>query len=60
MRRSMSRRANPFDNAKAESFMKIVKHEEVLKVDYVDLGDIQRRLPRFLEEINNQSRIHSS
>jgi hypothetical protein len=32
----------------------------VLKVDYVDLGDIQRRLPRFLEEINNQSRIHSS
>jgi len=26
----MSRKGNPYDNAKAESFMKTLKHEEVL------------------------------
>jgi len=27
---SMSRKGNPYDNAQAESFMKTLKHEEVL------------------------------
>lgn len=57
---SMSRKANPYDNAKAESFMKTLKHEEVLKVDYRDLADIQRRLPRFLDEVYNAKRLHSA
>jgi putative transposase len=30
---SMSRKANPYDNAKAESFMKTLKHEEVNRVE---------------------------
>lgn len=29
-------------------------------VDYMDLADIQRRLPHFLEEVYNQRRLHSS
>ena len=57
---SMSRKANPYDNAKAESFMKTLKHEEVLKVDYLDLEDLQRRLPRFLDEVYNAKRLHSA
>jgi len=31
---SMSRKGNPYDNAKAESFMKTLKHEEVSRVEY--------------------------
>jgi putative transposase len=40
--------------------MKTLKHEEVLKVDYLDLQDIQDRLPTFLEERYNKRRLHSS
>lgn len=43
IRGSMFRKGNPYDNAKAESFMKTLKHEEVLRVDYEDLQDLQRR-----------------
>jgi putative transposase len=60
IRGSMSRKGNPYDNAKAESFMKTLKHEEVLKVDYEGLQDLQRRLPHFLEETYNQRRLHSA
>lgn len=60
MRGSMSRVGNPYDNAKAESFMKTLKHEEVLRVNYRDLEDVQRRLPRFLNEIYNDRRLHSA
>ena len=56
----MSRKGNPYDNAKAESFMKTLKHEEVLVVDYEDLQDVQRRLPHFLEEVYNRQRLHSA
>jgi putative transposase len=34
---SMSRKANPYDHAKAESFMKTLKYEEVYRQDYRDL-----------------------
>jgi transposase InsO family protein len=60
IRGSMSRKGNPYDNAKAESFMKTLKHEEVLRVDYLDLRDLQDRLPKFLEERYNRRRLHSS
>ena len=55
MQGSMSRKANPYDNAKAESFMKTCS-----MVDYRDLQDIQNRLPTFLEKINNRRRLHSA
>ena len=56
----MSRRANPYDNAKAESFMKTLKHEEVNMVNYRDLDDVQRSLPRFIDDVYNARRLHSA
>jgi putative transposase len=38
---SMSRRRNPWDNAKAESFMKTLKSEEVYRTEYRDFDDAQ-------------------
>ncbi len=60
VRGSMSRKGNPYDNAKAESFMKTLKHEEVLMAGYRDLEDVQQRLPRFIEEVYNGRRLHSA
>lgn len=47
IRGSMSRKANPYDSALAESFMKTLKHEEVLAFDYDTIDDAKARLPRF-------------
>jgi len=57
---SMSRRGNPYDNAKAESFMKTLKHEEVYRAEYQGLADARRQIGRFIESIYNQKRLHSA
>ena len=57
---SMSRRANPWDNAECESFMKTLKYEEVLRNEYRDLAEALASIPRFLEKIYNQKRLHSA
>ena len=57
---SMSRPANPYDNAKAESFMKTLKHEEVNAKAYVDLDDARRQIGAFIEDVYNAERLHSA
>lgn len=57
---SMSRKANPWDNAACESFMKSLKYEEVLRSEYRDLGEARRSILRFLEQVYNEKRLHSA
>jgi putative transposase len=57
---SMSRPATPTDNAKAESFMKTLKHEERHAHEYDTLKDVRERLPRFVDDIYNRKRLHSA
>jgi|tagenome__1003787_1003787.scaffolds.fasta_scaffold20824184_2 putative transposase len=60
IRTSMSRVANPFDNAKAESFMKTLKHEEVDGSLYRDARHARRNISLFLDEVYNRQRLHSA
>jgi putative transposase len=57
---SMSRKGNPYDNARAESFMKTLKYEEVFRQEYRDLADAGRSLKRFIEKVYNEKRLHSA
>jgi transposase InsO family protein len=57
---SMSRKGNPYDNARTESFIKTLKYEEVYRQEYRDLPDALRSLRRFLEKIYNEKRLHSA
>lgn len=57
---SMSRPGNPFDNAKAESFMKTLKAEEVNGKAFADLNDARRRINSFIADVYNKDRLHSA
>jgi putative transposase len=57
---SMSRKANPWDNAACESFMKTLKCEEVYRSEYRNLADARARIGEFLERVYNEKRLHSA
>jgi len=57
---SMSRKANPWDNAACESFMKTLKCEEVYRSEYRNLADARARIGEFLEQVYNEKRLHSA
>jgi putative transposase len=57
---SMSRKGNPYDNARCESFMKTLKYEEVYRTEYRDLAEAHASIGVFLEKVYNQKRLHSA
>jgi len=57
---SMSGKANPYDNAKIESFFRTLKVEEVYMFEYETYGEVLERIPYFIEEVYNKKRLHSS
>jgi transposase InsO family protein len=57
---SMSRTGNPYDNAKAESFMKTLKCEEVYLKQYRDREDVENSITSFIQQVYNGNRLHSA
>jgi len=57
---SMSRPGNPYDNAKAESFMKTLKTEEVDGRRFRDIKHAKRSIGVFIDTIYNTQRLHSA
>ena len=57
---SMSRIGSPYDNAKAESFMKTLKQEEVDGRAYRDADEARGSIGTFIEEVYNRQRLHSA
>ena len=57
---SMSRPANPYDNASCESFMKTLKREEIYANKYEDLEELRANIEEFSERYYNRLRLHSA
>jgi putative transposase len=57
---SMSRPANPYDNAACESFMKTLKQEEIYCRQYADYNELSAHLEEFIDTYYNQQRLHSA
>lgn len=57
---SMAAVSNPYENAKAESFFRNLKMEEVYLKDYRTFEEAQENMGEFIEEVYNQKRLHSS
>jgi putative transposase len=57
---SMSAVGNPYDNAKAESFFRTLKREEVYLNNYQTFDDANENLGRFIGDACNAKRLHSS
>lgn len=58
--KSCSRKGNPYDNAWTESFMKTLKYDEVHMREYDTFLNVVENLPKFIEEVYNKIRLHSS
>ena len=57
---SMAAVGEPRENGYAERLMRTIKEEEVDLTEYEDFGDALNQLGRFLDEVYNRKRIHSS
>jgi putative transposase len=56
---SNSAKGNPYDNAWTERFMRTLKQEEVYLANYETYLDVIENLPKFIEEVYNEKRVHS-
>ena len=57
---SMSRPANPYDNASCESFFKTLKREEIYANQYENLEHLRDHIEEFIERYYNPKRLHSA
>jgi transposase InsO family protein len=57
---SMSRPGNPYDNAKAESFMATLKREQIDGRAYRDLAEATADIGAFIDAVYNRNRLHSA
>lgn len=57
---SMAAVGEPRENGYAERLMRTIKEEEVDLTEYEDFADALRQIGRFLDEVYNRKRIHSS
>lgn len=57
---SMAAVGNPYENAKAESFFRTLKIEEVYLKDYRTFEEAEQNMGHFIEEVYNKKRLHSS
>ena len=57
---SMSRPANPYDNASCESFMKTLKREEIYANEYQNLEHLRAHIEEFIDQYYNRRRLHSA
>jgi putative transposase len=56
----MSAKGNAYDNAKAESFFKTLKQEEVYLKQYQTCEEASTNIGQCIEEVYNTKRLHSS
>jgi len=57
---SMSRVGNPYDNAKAERFMRTLKTEQIDGTLYRNRHDAERSIGEFIDRIYNTQRLHTA
>jgi len=57
---SMSRTGNPYDNAKAERFIRTLKYEEIYMNDYETMIEVRASISNFIEAVYNRKRLHSA
>lgn len=57
---SMATTGKPEENGFAERLMRTIKEEEVDLSEYNDFADARSQIGRFLEDVYNRKRIHSS
>ena len=57
---SMAAAGKAEENGYAERFMRTIKEEEVYLSEYFNFGDALQQIRRFIEDVYNTKRIHSS
>ena len=57
---SFSKKGCPYDNAVAESFFKILKHEELNRYSFSSLAELKIHVFDYIEGFYNSHRPHSA